>query len=104
MQNTEVDWLAFTISFEEHDDDKRYFDERLEVLRFDKERTLGDSRALFLQSWATYNLSGTTHNAEIHRNSSRTMSVQSTGQDVPNWLSSLTTIEVLRRFANITTN
>ncbi len=29
MQKYKVDWLALTISFEEHDGDKRYFDENI---------------------------------------------------------------------------
>ncbi len=52
MQKYKVDWLAFTISLEEHNGDKRYFDENiLEVLRFDKEDFEEIPGRLFLQSW-----------------------------------------------------
>ena len=38
MQRYKIDWMAFTTSFEEHDGDKRNFDENiLDVLKFDKE-------------------------------------------------------------------
>ncbi len=43
--------LAFAISFEEHDGDKRYLTKNIaRILRF-KRGLWGDSRALFLQSW-----------------------------------------------------
>lgn len=85
MQKYKVDWLAFTISFEEHDGDKRYFDENiLEVLRFDKEDFEEIPGRYFYNCGATYNqylnLYWNDPQREIHRNSSRTMSVQFTGQ------------------------
>lgn len=85
MQRYKIDWLAFTIKFEEHDGDKRYFDENiLKVLKFDKEEFEEVQGRYFYNCGATYNqyvnLYWNDSTKEIHRNSSRTMNVQFTGQ------------------------
>lgn len=85
MQRYKVDWLAFTIKFEENDGDKRYFDENiLKVLKFDKEEFEEVQGRYFYNCGATYNqyvnLYWNDPTKEIHRNSSRTMNVQFTGQ------------------------
>ena len=85
MQRYKIDWLAFTIKFEEHDGDKRYFDENiLKVLKFDKEEFEEVQGRYFYNCGATYNqyvnLYWNDPTKEIHRNSSRTMNIQFTGQ------------------------
>lgn len=85
MLRYKVDWLAFTIKFEENDGDKRYFDENiLKVLKFDKEEFEEVQGRYFYNCGATYNqyvnLYWNDPTKEIHRNSSRTMNVQFTGQ------------------------
>lgn len=85
MQKYKVDWLAFTISFEKHDGDKRYDDENiLKVLKFDKDDFEEIPGRYFYNSGKTYNQYLNVYwndpKKEIHRNSSRTMNVQFTGQ------------------------
>ena len=85
MQKYKVDWLAFTISFEKHDGDKRYDDENiLKVLKFDKDDFEEIPGRYFYNSGKTYNQYLNVYwndpQKEIHRNSSRTMNVQFTGQ------------------------
>lgn len=85
MQKYKIDWLAFTISFEGHDGDKRYDDENiLKVLKFDKDDFEEIPGRYFYNSGKTYNQYLNVYwndpKKEIHRNSSRTMNVQFTGQ------------------------
>lgn len=85
MQKYKVDWLAFTISFEKHDGDKRYDDENiLKVLKFDNDEFEEIPGRYFYNSGKTYNQYLNVYwndpKKEIHRNSSRTMNVQFTGQ------------------------
>ena len=85
MQKYKVDWLAFTISFEGHDGDKRYDDENiLKVLKFDKDDFEEIPGRYFYNSGKTYNQYLNVYwndpQKEIHRNSSRTMNIQFTGQ------------------------
>lgn len=85
MQKYKIDWLAFTISFEKHVGDKRYDDENiLKVLKFDKDDFEEIPGRYFYNSGKTYNQYLNVYwndpKKEIHRNSSRTMNVQFTGQ------------------------
>lgn len=85
MQKYKIDWLSFTISFKEHDGDKRYDDENiLKVLKFDKDDFEDIPGRYFYNSGKTYNQYLNVYwndpKKEIHRNSSRTMNVQFTGQ------------------------
>lgn len=85
MQKYKIDWLSFTISFKEHDGDKRYDDENiLKVLKFDKDDFEDIPGRYFYNSGKTYNQYLNVYwndpQKEIHRNSSRTMNVQFTGQ------------------------
>lgn len=85
MQKYKVDWLAFTISFEGHDGDKRYDDENiLKVLKFDKDEFENIPGRYFYNSGKTHNQYLNVYwndpQKEIHRNSSRTMNIQFTGQ------------------------
>lgn len=85
MQKYKIDWLAFTISFEKHVGDKRYDDENiLKVLKFDNDDFEEIPGRYFYNSGKTYNQYLNVYwndpKKEIHRNSSRTMNVQFTGQ------------------------
>lgn len=85
MQKYKIDWLSFTISFKEHDGDKRYDDENiLKVLKFDKDDFEDIPGRYFYNSGKTYNQYLNVYwndpQKEIHRNSSRTMNIQFTGQ------------------------
>lgn len=96
MHKYKVDWLAFTINFEGNEGDKRYDDENiLKVLKFDKEDFEEIPGRYFYNSGKTYNqylnIYWNDPTKEIHRNSSRTMNVQFTGQGC---------IELVERFNN----
>lgn len=85
MQKYKVDWTAFTINFEGNEGDKRYDDENiLKVLKFDKDEFEEIPGRYFYNSGKTYNQYLNVYwndpKKEIHRNSSRTMNVQFTGQ------------------------
>lgn len=85
MQKYKIDWLAFTINFEGNDTDKRYFDENiLKVLKFKEDEFEEIPGRYFYNCGATYNqyvnLYWNDPRRDIHRNSSRTMNVQFTGQ------------------------
>ena len=85
MKKYKIDWLAFTINFEGNDTDKRYFDENiLDVLKFEEDEFEEIPGRYFYNRGATcnqyVNLYWNDPRRDIHRNSSRTMNVQFTGQ------------------------